>query len=92
MIEKALIAGCVAIVILGVYDIIQLINYYNTTTYRQRLKFWHTKGCIIRVYVKGKFFCIVHNDNYRTIAKWMATQQHRILVKSDQEISIYFRR
>lgn len=92
MIEKALIAGCIATVILGVYILTQLINYYDITTYRQQLRLWQTKGCIIRVYVKGKFFCIVHNDNYRTIAKWMATQEHRILVKSDQEISIYFRR
>ena len=92
MIEKALIAGCIATVILGAYIINQLIDYHDVTSCREKLRYWHTKGCIIRVYVKGKYFCIVHHDNYRTIAKWMATQQHRILVKSDQEISIYFRR
>lgn len=92
MIEKALIAGCIAAIILGAYIINQLINYYAITDCREKLRHWRDKGCIIRIYVKGKFFCIVHQDNYRTIAKWMATQEHRVLVKSDQEISIYFRK
>lgn len=86
------------LIILIAFTIIVIVQMYRIESAYiyvihkiRQLRILKTEYGVIRVYVGGRFLCIVTKYNYRQIAKWMAKETFRGCVGKDGHYQIFFK-